>query len=164
MSLQIYAFSGGTHNESEADLYYPLWLSLMLEGRGLRRMTLDTSRHAEKLLGTLGVPAPDQIGRLFVGDPRRAYRLGLFQLALDLKPADENPEELSLRIDLALKPFYDDALAKIAQVAGQRQETSGLASYPRHRHTPQNKGRSARRDPCGAGGLGENDPPEVDAA
>ena len=142
-SLQLYAFSGGSIDDDESNLYCPLWLSLMLEGRGLRRMTLDTSRHAGKLLGALGIPCPDAIGRFFVGDPRRAYRLGLFQLALDLKPADENPEELSLRIDLALKPFNDDALARVDQVAGKTRD-SGLASSPRRRHMPRNKERSRR--------------------
>jgi hypothetical protein len=114
--LQVYAFSGGTFGKPQG--FCPLWLTLAIEGRGLRRMSPDTSQHANRLLTFLRILGPEPLGRIFFSNPRLAYRLGLFELARQLRPVDENPEELTLRLDLALKPFDETVLTRISDVAG----------------------------------------------
>ena len=114
ISLQLEAFSGGalTHETS----LRPLWLSLVLDGKGLRRMTPDTFEYASRLVGLVGIEGLEPISRRYVTDPWQAYRLGHFSLALerlDLNPAHEG--ELRLRISLATGAFDGNGLAE-AQV------------------------------------------------
>ncbi len=130
LSVQLYAFSGGML--SHEALIKPLWLSLMLEGNGLRRMTADTAHFAEKLLALTGSISPETLGHLYISNPWMAYRLGLFSLVpnclKDQSPA--NSDELSLRVRLAASSFSGDSIDEINQIAplGTLLRTSLLSS------------------------------------
>ena len=109
VSLQLYAFSGGvlTHK----GLMQPLWLSLMLEGNGLRRMTPETAHHATRLLNLLDLGSASVLCAHFVLDPWKAYRLGIFpqvQKLLDRSMAGNRTEELRLRVRLATASSSDE--------------------------------------------------------
>jgi hypothetical protein len=113
---QLYAFSGGKIAHHGA--LTPLWLDLMLAGSGLRRMTTETALYAERIMRAVDGPTPQTLGRRFVSDPWKAYRLGLFSLVETLLSGDQTKnDELRLRVRLAATQLDSAAIEEIDRIA-----------------------------------------------
>ena len=103
LSIQLHAFSGGALPYRGA--IFPLWISLMLSGNGLRRMASDTSEYAARILRLLGPVDPTNLAQEWVTDPWKAYRLGMFDLATLLTEGNPRASDLGIRIQLATNGF-----------------------------------------------------------
>jgi len=122
--IQLGAFSGGAliaDGDGDTDAGpLPLWLALMLDGKGLRRMDSDTFDYASRATRLVGIESLENVSGCFISDPWKAYRLGLFPLALELAPREVDPAraaELRLRVKLATHAFEASFLDEIFSLA-----------------------------------------------